>query len=832
MNRCHGTGWNAAVVLAGLAASGVAQAAAFTAANEAELITAINQANASADPSSTITLTANFTVTGVLPPIRGNVAVNPAGSNTAVESVGGAALTFEGGASYGTLGNLQVGDAAGTTGALTVQGTGSSVRAVSLLGSAGQVNISVLDGGLLTATGPSGVRLGGTSPTVSGGGVANVRVSGAGSAFTSGVGFVHQRGTLEVSNGGTVEGRAAVHLGSMPGGFTGVVTGAGSRLASTIATINLGASGSATLTVADGAVLSANNGASAVNLAANAAGVAVLNIGGAVGQAAVAPGAVNASVVNGGAGTAVLNFNHNAAAYSFAPAITGSISLNHVGSGTTTLTRASTYSGATHITGGTLRAGVANAFSAASAHTVGASGALDAGDFDQTLSTLNNAGTVSLSGGTLTMTGAYVGQGGTLRVGTAPGAGGLASGRLVLSGAGASATGTTLLGIANFGGLGAPTTGDGIEVITATGGATTTAQTTKDAFRLANGVVGGGAYQYRLYAADASGAGENWYLRSDGLRSEVALYAVVPEQFRALDIAMLANRRQRMGESRADTDNSGRERQAWGRVFSVDRDIAQQGTVSPTSNGRLNGFQTGTDLWAAGRWRAGLYLGQLEGDMDVRGQASGAANYMSGRNDLRSQYLGGYATWQRDSLSLEAVLQLGHHRYSATPAQGEASAGKGDSLMASIEVGRGVALSPRWQLEPTVQLAYQHLSLDETRLSGATVQQDTDGGWLARVGVRVKGRFDAGPGALRPYASLNVYKRSNSTDITRFVGGAGGTDISSRTGGSSSELSAGLDWQLSPTVSLYGEVGRLWDLGGDARTDSGLSGGVGVRVLW
>ena len=452
MNRCHGTGWNAAVVLAGLAASGVAQAAAFTAANEAELITAINQANASADPSSTITLTANFTVTGVLPPIRGNVAVNPAGSNTAVESVGGAALTFEGGASYGTLGNLQVGDAAGTTGALTVQGTGSSVRAVSLLGSAGQVNISVLDGGLLTATGPSGVRLGGTSPTVSGGGVANVRVSGAGSAFTSGVGFVHQRGTLEVSNGGTVEGRAAVHLGSMPGGFTGVVTGAGSRLASTIATINLGASGSATLTVADGAVLSANNGASAVNLAANAAGVAVLNIGGAVGQAAVAPGAVNASVVNGGAGTAVLNFNHNAAAYSFAPAITGSISLNHVGSGTTTLTRASTYSGATHITGGTLRAGVANAFSAASAHTVGASGALDAGDFDQTLSTLNNAGTVSLPGGTLTMTGAYVGQGGTLRVGTAPGAGGLASGRLVLSGAGASATGTTLLGIANFGG--------------------------------------------------------------------------------------------------------------------------------------------------------------------------------------------------------------------------------------------------------------------------------------------------------------------------------------------------------------------------------------------
>ncbi|AOS81057.1 MULTISPECIES: autotransporter domain-containing protein [Hydrogenophaga] len=614
-----------------------------------------------------------------------------------------------------------------------------------------------------------------------------------------------------------------VYLGSMPGGFTGVVTGAGSLLASTITSISLGASGSAALTVADGATISANGGASAINLATNVGGSAVLNIGGAVGQAAVAPGAVLASAVNGGAGTAVLNFNHNAAAYGFAPAITGSTSVNHVGSGTTTLTGASTYSGATQITGGTLRAGAANAFSAASAHTIGASGTLDVGAFNQTLSTLNNAGTVALAGGTLTMTGAYVGNGGTLQLG---------GGRLVLDGAGASASGNTLVRITHFDALGAETTGDGIEVITATGGATTTAQTTKDAFRLANGVVGGGAYQYRLHAADANGAGENWYLRSEGYRDEVALYAVVPEQFRALDTAMLANRQQRMGESRTTVDADGRERQAWGRVFSVDRDIAQQGTVSPTSNGRLSGFQTGTDLWTNASWRAGLYLGQLEGDMAVRGQQSGAANYSSGRNDLRSQYLGGYATWQRDSLSLDAVLQFGRHRYTATPAEGESSAGKGDSLMASLEAAQGFALSPRWQIEPSMQVAYQHLSLDDTGLSGATVQQDTDGSWIVRAGVRVKGLFNAGPGALRPYAGLNLYKRSNSTDVTRFAGGVGGTDISSRTGGNSGELSLGTSWQLGPRTSLYGEVSQLWELGGDARTDSGISGGVGVRVLW
>jgi autotransporter-associated beta strand protein/T5SS/PEP-CTERM-associated repeat protein len=830
MNRNRKTVRHAALALGALAVGGVSQAATFTASSEAELIAAINQANASTDPSSTITLTAAFTVTTALPPIRGNVRVDPGGQTTAVGSASGGTLTFEAGASYGTLGNLQVGHTAGSSGALTVRGAGTSVRTSSLVGNAGLARITVLDGAVLAATGPAGVRFGGPSAIASAGGVAHVLVNGAGSALTSGIAYVHQRGTLEVSGGGALDVRAVVNLGSMPGGFTGVITGAGSRLTST--SINLGASGSATLTVADGAVVSADNGAFPVNLAANVGGSAVLNIGGAVGQAAVAPGTVLASAIHGGAGTAVLNFNHNAAAYGFAPAVTGSTSLNHVGSGTTTLSGASTYSGATNITGGTLRAGVANAFSAASAHTVGASGALDASDFNQTLNTLNNAGTVSLPGGTLTMTGAYVGNGGTLRVGTAPGAGGLASGRLVLAGPGASATGTTLVGIANFGGLGAPTTGDGIEVITATGGATTTAQTTRDAFRLATGAVGGGAYQYRLYAADASGAGENWYLRSEGYRAEVALYAVVPEQFRALDAAMLANRQQRMGELRTAVDADGRERQAWGRVFSVDRDIAQQGTVSPTSNGRLNGFQTGTDLWTNADWRAGLYIGQLEGDMDVKGQASGAANYLSGRNELRSQYLGAYATWQRNGLSLDAVLQAGRHRYTATPGEGESSAGKGDSLMASVELGHGFALTPRWQIEPSVQLAWQHLSLDDTGLGGATVQQDTDDSWIARAGVRVKGLFNAGPGALRPYAGLNVYQRSNSTDTTRFLGGAGGTDITSRTGGSSGELSAGAIWQLSPIVALFGEVSQLWDLGGDARTDSGISGSVGVRVLW
>ena len=580
------------------------------------------------------------------------------------------------------------------------------------------------------------------------------------------------------------------------------------------------------------------------------------------------------SSLSGTGGTVALNAQtltaDQAGDSSFAGAIVGTGGLVKTGAGALTLSGNNIYAGATNVAAGTLRAGAANSFSAASAYTVASGATLDAAGFNQTLSSLSNAGTVSLPGSTpgntLTITGPCGGNGGTLPLGTALGDSTSASDRLVLSGASASASGKTQIQVTNLGGLGALTTGNGIEVVSATGGATTTAQTTKDAFSLAGGHVDAGAYEYRLHAADASGAGENWYLRSTAAavvpdpaipavpavpgpaeepdsapapvplyRAEVPLYAVVPEQFREFDFAMLGNLHQRVGDERAASSSGTAwgNRQGWGRIISMDRDIAQQGTVNPSSNGRLNGFQAGTDLWANPNWRTGLYAGQLEGDMDVNGFARGVVNYAAGRNDLRSQYLGAYATWsQPGGTYVDGVLQAGRHRYTAYPAQGQASSGKGDSLVASIEVGQGFAIAPRWVLEPQLQLAYQHLSLDDTAISGATIQQDVDGGWIARAGVRVKGAFDAGPGMLQPYARANLYKRSSGTDVTRFIGPAASTDIVSRTGGTSSELALGATWQLGQATSLYGELGKLWDLSGDARTSSGVSGSVGVKVLW
>ncbi|MET3444600.1 autotransporter-associated beta strand protein, partial [Variovorax paradoxus] len=157
----------------------------------------------------------------------------------------------------------------------------------------------------------------------------------------------------------------------------------------------------------------------------------------------------------------------------FSETLSGNISgggfITKLGSGTLTLSGANTHTGATNVAEGTLRAGATGTFSAASAHTVASGATLDLAGFSQTVASLANSGTVSTvgttPGTTLTVNGAYVGNNGVLRLGTFLGDSSSVSDRLVLDGASASASGKTSVQITQLGGLGALTTGNGIEVV-------------------------------------------------------------------------------------------------------------------------------------------------------------------------------------------------------------------------------------------------------------------------------------------------------------------------------------------------------------------------------
>ncbi|WP_143684888.1 autotransporter outer membrane beta-barrel domain-containing protein, partial [Variovorax sp. KK3] len=563
--------------------------------------------------------------------------------------------------------------------------------------------------------------------------------------------------------------------------------------------------------------------------------------------------------------------------------IAGAADLTKAGSGTLVLGAANnSYRGATTIAEGTLAAGAPNAFSPASAHVVAAGATLDLAGYSQSLASVTNSGTVSLLGsrpGTvLTVHGPWIGQGGLLKLGEALDTTGGPADKLLLSGPTAIASGSTRVQITDLRGLGGQTTGRGIEIVGTENGASIQ----PNAFSLA-APVSAGAYEYHL---EMSGSGA--YLSStitlpppvvpdpplppsapapapppaaggapaptpaptpssppatppavvvSTYRAEVPLLAGLPEQLREGGLAMLGSRHQRRGDDAPDSataaNRDARRLGAWARIVGVERRIAQAGTVAPVSQGRLSGLEAGTDLWAHREWRAGMYAGQLEGHMNVAGFARGVVNYQAGRNQLRMQYLGAYATWENeDGLYVDAVLQTGRLHHDVQPSQGARFSGKGSSLIGSVEMGHAWQVAPNWTIESRLQLVHQRLDLDDNTIVGATVHHDSDSAWLVRAGVRVKGLVASAAGTLQPYARFDVYRRGSGTDVTRFSTPAARTDIVTKTGGTSTELAAGLGWQLSPALNVYGELGTMWAAAGPTKTRGGLNASLGLKARW
>ena len=274
--------------------------------------------------------------------------------------------------------------------------------------------------------------------------------------------------------------------------------------------MNIGNRGTGTLTIADGGVVTAPS-----VIAVNAGSNGTLNIGAASGSPAAAPGTLNApSVAFGGvgAGTGTINFNHTSANYVFAPAISGGGTVN-VLAGTTILTGANTYFGATNVDGGTLRAGAMNTFSSSAATTVASGGTLDLNGFNQTISNLTNAGLVNMGTGTAPGTALFVtnytGTGGTIAMNTVLGGDGSPSDTLRHQ-----PRRDRQHPVAHHQ-CGRPRRGDGGGWHPG-GSGESRGTTAPGAFTLAAGEVRAGFFDYRLFRGglDPSNSPNDWFLRS------------------------------------------------------------------------------------------------------------------------------------------------------------------------------------------------------------------------------------------------------------------------------------------------------------------------------
>lgn len=481
------------------------------------------------------------------------------------------------------------------------------------------------------------------------------------------------------------------------------------------------------------------------------------------------------------------------------------------------------------------------------------------------LVTLNNNGNIDMTTGsaiatdTLTVNGNYNGNNGKLRLQSELGADGSHSDKLVISQG--TISGSTSVTVTNLGGAGAATLLDGIPVVQATNGASGSA----GAFTLA-GPVSAGAFDYRLFKGGVTaGTAENYYLRSTvpvappdpviivplpspgpdepplppnpGItpipiyRPEVPIYAALFPAAQQIVQGMLGTYHERMGEqSQQQTDPL---RAGWGRVYGSNSRQSFAGTVSPTLNSSISGFQVGTDLFTHRTdddqvVHAGFFVGHSRLTGDVKGFNGGWQDKDAGSTTLRGDSLGAYVTWiGADQAYLDMVLmgtRLDGHNESD---RGVKMNTHGHNVSASAEVGRPFQVTAKWFVEPQAQLIVGKTKLDSQNDGISDVAYKADTTVTTRLGVRLRADYEINGMPLQPYARANVWHTRGGKNTVTF---ADVTDIDTEQKSTTLGISLGASLTVAPGVILNSEVGLNRNL--DSNAFNGRQGTLGLRIAF
>jgi outer membrane autotransporter protein len=755
--------------------------------------------------------------------INASLTVNGVGSKvsttaTRIGSATGGVLTIENGGEV-TSTRLYMADVASDIATLNVKGAGSLLTVGVLNARNGQSVVNVTDGGRISDTGGAGRYLG-----IAG----TFLVSGAGSRWDTNFSFPMFAGSLSILDGGVFSATSSIQF--VTGENTAIVSGAGSQMTAT-GLLRLGTSGTgSTLTLAQGGVATFGTTATVGN-------VGTLNIGGAVGEAAVAAGTLNVPTL---ALAGRLNFNHTDTAYNFAPIISGAGTINQNGPGLTRFNvDNSGFTGTTNVNAGTLSV---NGILGGTMNVNGGrlQGTGQVGD------TTNFAGGTIAPGnsiGTLLIGGNYIGNGGTLEMeGFLAGTGSPAD-RLLITG---NATGTTMLNVLNTGGTGALTgfgNTNGISIVQVAG--TSTAST----FQLTGGYAAAGPYQYQLVAFDpaSSAAGQVdpllgavpfWDYRLQSVVDasgnpvvvpQIAAYQALPSGAFRYGHSLFDSVHKRQGEIRQAAalrnKNGGSER-------NEEFYLRGQGSRSDVPGSRGSGYDQ--DLWFVqaggnvfGRDLADGASLRFGGAVSIGGSKL-QAQASSAKVDLDATTLALTSTYQAATgWFLDAVAQGTRYSTKTTTSQrGQTGAPDGRGWGLSLEGGYPIQMGERLTVQPQAQLAYQRTRFDTfTDVDGINVDLQGGESLRGRVGVRAeKTAPSTATRAVSPFAEVNLlHEFLDGNNIT-----AGGVDFNSAVGGTSVQFSGGLNAQLGKNSMMFASLG--YEKGVSSEAADTWTGNVGVRI--
>ncbi|QDG60414.1 autotransporter outer membrane beta-barrel domain-containing protein [Pseudomonas sp. NIBRBAC000502773] len=477
---------------------------------------------------------------------------------------------------------------------------------------------------------------------------------------------------------------------------------------------------------------------------------------------------------------------------------------------------------------------------------------------------VTNSGTLNMTTGntrtsdTLTINGNYTGDNGRLALQSALGADDSPSDKLIINQG--TLAGTTAISVTNLGGAGAATLQDGIQVVQALNGASGSGS----AFTLA-GPVSAGAFDYRLFKGGVTaGTAENYYLRStipvvppDPViivplptpvpgepplppnpgtepipiyRPEVPIYAALFPAAQQLVQGMLGTFHQRMGDQSQQL-HSGAFTSGWGRFYGSSSRQSFTGTVSPSLDSSVTGFQVGTDLYASTydnglTQRSGFFVGHSTLKGNVKGFNGGWQDKDAGKTTLRGDSLGVYWTLiGANQAYLDLVLMGTRFDGNNESDRGVKMDTHGHNVTASAEVGWPFAWVADWVVEPQAQLIIGKTRLDKQNDGISDVAYDADTNVTSRLGVRLRGDYRVRGMPLQPYVRTNVWHSSAGQNTVTFNGV---TAIDTEQKSTTLDLSAGATLKVATGISLYGEVGYNRNLG--SNTFNGRQGTFGLRM--
>lgn len=301
-------------------------------------------------------------------------------------------------------------------------------------------------------------------------------------------------------------------------------------------------------------------------------------------------------------------------------------------------------------------------------------------------------------------------------------------------------------------------------------------------FSLVGGPVDLGTYSYDLTQRGAN----DWFLDlstrtlSPGAQSVIALGDATPTVWYG-EMSVL---RSRMGEVRRNPQQSG----LWMRNYGNKFDVSERAGAAYQQ--QQHGLSLGADTPLAagdGNWLVGVTAGYSNSDLSLARGSSGT---------IESYHAGAYATWlQPDSgYYLDAVARLNRFQNKADVRQSDGRKAKGDyaalGVGVSLEVGRHLALTDKYFVEPFVQLSGLLVQgKDYTLDNGLQADVDRTRSLLGKAGSTFGRTFDAGQGlTVQPYLRVAAVHEFINDNQVRVNGNSLGNDLS----GTRGELGAGV----------------------------------------